>query len=69
MDLLSMCLSSVRLVGNCVSVLPLVQVYVMGRSPKALQGRTTDAPTLELTWPTKVTMMGLTKRCKEDKKK
>lgn len=36
----------------------------MGRIPTALQGRTAEAPILQLTWPAEVTMMGLTGRRK-----
>ncbi len=66
MDSPSMCMSSVGLMGNCVSALPLVQVYVMGRSPIALQGRTAGAPILQFTWLTNVTMIGLTRKQKEE---
>lgn len=44
LDSPSMCLPSVVLIGDSGSVLPLVQVYVIGRIPIALQGRTTKVP-------------------------
>lgn len=56
----SVCVFLVLMTVDCASALPLLQLYVMGRSPTALQGKTTGAPTLQLTWATNVTMMGLT---------
>lgn len=53
----STCTVSVRPMGDRVSA--LLQLYVMGRIPTALQGRTTDAPML-LTLLVEVTIMGLT---------
>lgn len=68
LDSPSMCLPSVGLTGDCVSDLPRVQVYVMGWIPTARQGRITEAPILQLTWPVKFTMMGLTVRKGEERK-
>lgn len=58
-----MLLCSVRLMKECVPA--LVQVYVMGRIPTALHGRTTEAPILLFTCAVKFTMIGLTDRGEE----
>lgn len=58
----SMYVSSLGSMVKCLLPLLLDQVYVMGTIPTALQGRTADAPILQLTRLTRFTIMGLTAR-------